>query len=78
MEQYLKIGEMAQLNHVSTQTLRLYDKYKLLEPDYQDPNTGYRVDPVTGYKYDAQEGFLVEGNEEVMGVEGPVNPSLSQ
>ena len=43
-----------------------------------DPNTGYRVDPVTGYKYDAQEGFLVEGNEAVMGVEGPVNPSLSQ
>ncbi|MGN0425641.1 MAG: penicillin-binding transpeptidase domain-containing protein [Acetatifactor sp.] len=43
-----------------------------------DPNTGYRVDPVTGYKYDAQEGFLVEGNEAVLGVEGPVNPGLSQ
>lgn len=43
-----------------------------------DPATGYRVDPATGYKYDAQEGFLVEGNESVLGVEGPVNPELNQ
>lgn len=38
----LKIGEMAELNHVSTQTLRLYAKNKLLEPEYLDPETGYR------------------------------------
>ena len=38
----LKIGEMAKLNHVSTQTLRLYAKNKLLEPEYLDPETGYR------------------------------------
>lgn len=39
---YFRIGEMAQLSHVSTQTLRLYDKYKLLSPEYLDPDTGYR------------------------------------
>ena len=38
----LKIGEMAELNHVSTQTLRLYAKNRLLEPEYLDPETGYR------------------------------------
>ncbi len=42
-----------------------------------DPESGYRVDPATGYKYDAQEGFLVEGDEAVMGVEGPVNPNIN-
>ena len=42
MEKYFKIGEMAALNHVSTQTLRLYAKNKLLEPEYQDEQTGYR------------------------------------
>lgn len=42
MEKYLKIGEMAMLNHVSTQTLRLYAKNKLLEPEYLDKETGYR------------------------------------
>lgn len=38
----LKIGEMAKLNHVSTQTLRLYARNKLLEPEYLDSETGYR------------------------------------
>lgn len=42
-----------------------------------DPATGYRVDPATGYKYDAQEGFLVEGDESVMGKDGPVNPNIN-
>lgn len=41
-EGYFKIGEMAQLNHISTQTLRLYDKYNLLSPEYLNPDTGYR------------------------------------
>ena len=38
----LKIGEMAKLNHVSTQTLRLYARNNLLTPEYLDPETGYR------------------------------------
>ena len=42
-----------------------------------DPVTGYRVDPETGYEYDAQEGFLVEGDENVMGEDGPVNPNIN-
>lgn len=43
MDQKLfKIGEMAELNHISTQTLRLYDKNNLLKPEYLDPETGYR------------------------------------
>ena len=41
--QKLSIGQMAELNHVSEQTLRLYDKEGLLVPR--------RVDPVTGYRY---------------------------
>ena len=41
-ENLLKIGEMAELNHNSTQTLRLYAKNKLLEPEYLDEKTGYR------------------------------------
>lgn len=41
-DKLLKIGEMAQLTHVSVQTLRLYDKNKLLEPGYKDEETGYR------------------------------------
>ena len=41
-ENYLTIGQMAELNHVSTQTLRLYDKKGLLKPEYQDPQNGYR------------------------------------
>ena len=38
----LSIGQMAKLNRVSEQTLRLYDKEKLLTPMITDPNTGYR------------------------------------
>ena len=38
----LTIGQMAELNHVSEQALRLYDREKLLIPDYIDPYTGYR------------------------------------
>ncbi len=42
MKEYLKIGEMAELNHISTQALRLYANNHLLEPEYLDPVTGYR------------------------------------
>ncbi|MGI5998818.1 MAG: MerR family transcriptional regulator [Lutispora sp.] len=38
----LTIGQMAQLNHVSEQTLRYYDKLGLLKPNEVDKETGYR------------------------------------
>ncbi len=41
-DDYITIGKMAELNHISTQTLRLYEKKGLLAPIYQDPETGYR------------------------------------
>lgn len=40
--QQLSIGQMAKLNHVSEQTLRLYDKMDLLKPIYINEETGYR------------------------------------
>ena len=40
--QKLSIGQMAELNHFSEQTLRLYDKEGLLVPRCVDPVTGYR------------------------------------
>lgn len=39
---YLTVGQMAALNHISAQTLRLYDREGLLKPEYLDPNNGYR------------------------------------
>lgn len=38
----LLIGEMARINNVSTQTLRLYDKMGLLCPEHTNDETGYR------------------------------------
>jgi DNA-binding transcriptional MerR regulator len=38
----LSIGEMAKINNVSTQALRLYDKIGLLSPEYTNNDTGYR------------------------------------
>lgn len=38
----LSIGRMAELNHTSVPTLRLYDKMGLLIPSYTDPETNYR------------------------------------
>ncbi len=40
--QKLTIGQMAKLNHISEQTLRLYDRKGLLVPSYTDEITGYR------------------------------------
>jgi len=40
--QRLTIGQMAQLNHISEQTLRLYDRNGLLKAQEVDPETGYR------------------------------------
>src|SRR5215469_2663679 len=38
----LKIGEFAQVVHVSIATLRHYEKVGLLKPAVLDPDTGYR------------------------------------
>lgn len=38
----LTIGQMAEMNHVSEQTLRYYDKINILKPLYVDKETGYR------------------------------------
>lgn len=43
----LTIGQMAGLNRVSTQTLRLYDRDGLLTPMITDPDTGYRYYHIT-------------------------------
>lgn len=40
--QRLTIGQMAELNHISEQTLRLYDREGLLKPQETDSVTGYR------------------------------------
>ena len=37
----LKIGEVARLNRISTDTLRYYDKIGLFRPQFVEPN-GYR------------------------------------
>lgn len=38
----LSIGQMAKINHISEQTLRLYGKKGLLDPIFTDESTGYR------------------------------------
>ncbi|WP_027399393.1 MerR family transcriptional regulator [Anaerovorax odorimutans] len=43
----LTIGQMAKLNNISEQTLRVYDKKKLLLPLYIDEDTGYRYYSIT-------------------------------
>jgi len=39
---YLSIGQMAKLNNMSAQTLRFYEKMKLLDPIEKSQETGYR------------------------------------
>ena len=45
--QKLTIGQMAELNQISSQTLRLYDREDLLKPDIIDSRTGYRYYHIT-------------------------------
>lgn len=40
--EHITIGTMAKINGISEQTLRLYDKMKLLEPSEVNADTGYR------------------------------------
>jgi len=49
----IKIGDLAKICNVSTQTLRYYDAEGVLKPDITDPSSGYRfysVDAVEKYK----------------------------
>lgn len=41
-EKWIPIGKMAEINHVSIATLRLYDEIDLLKPAYIDPESKYR------------------------------------
>ncbi len=43
----LPIGKMAEINHLTVATLRLYDELGLLAPRYKDPQTGYRYYDIT-------------------------------
>lgn len=43
----LTVGQMAKLNHTTVATLKLYEKLGLLEPDFVDPDNGYRYYDVT-------------------------------
>lgn len=42
MDRYFSIGEMAKLYNISVETLRHYDRFDLLKPDYINEKTGYR------------------------------------
>ena len=49
----IKIGDLAKICNVSTQTLRYYDAEDILKPDIIDSSSGYRfysVDAVEKYK----------------------------
>lgn len=48
----IKIGDLAKICKVSTQTLRYYDAKGILKPDIIDPSTGYRF-----YSLDSKEKF---------------------
>ena len=41
-KQLMSIGKMAEINHTTVPTLRLYDEQGLLKPRFVDPQTGYR------------------------------------
>lgn len=42
VKKWIMIGEMAELNHVTTETLRYYDRIGLFQPARRDPENGYR------------------------------------
>ena len=41
-QELFQIGEVARMFHLSVGSLRHYEKIGLLEPEYVDPETGYR------------------------------------
>lgn len=52
MKRY-SIGKMATMNHISEQTLRLYDRMGLLTPIYVNEDNGYR-------QYDIRQSFKLD------------------
>ena len=50
----IKIGDLAKICNVSTQTLRYYDAEGVLKPDITDSSSGYRF-----YSVDAVEKYIV-------------------
>ena len=42
MKKYFSIGEMSKLHNISVETLRHYDRFGILKPEYINENTGYR------------------------------------
>lgn len=52
-DELIPIGKMAQINHVTIATLRLYDEKNLLKPRYVDPQSGYRY-------YDVQQNAVLD------------------
>ena len=51
--EFLPIGKMAALNHITVQTLRHYDKIDLLKPLHVDEETGYRY-------YDIKQSAILD------------------
>ena len=49
----LSIGEMAELNNITIQTLRYYDSLDLIKPSFIDPESGYRY-------YDIRQSALLD------------------
>lgn len=46
-KELLSIGKMAEMNHLTVATLRLYDEMGLLTPRRKDPESGYRYYDIT-------------------------------
>lgn len=53
MKKCVSIGEMAELNKVTVQTLRLYCNKKLIYPVYVDPESGYRY-------FDINQSYIID------------------
>jgi DNA-binding transcriptional MerR regulator len=51
MEKYFSIGETAQINNISIQALRLYDRMGLLKPGFIDPDSNYRYYTMNQFVY---------------------------
>lgn len=51
--QLLSIGKMAEMNHITVPTLRLYDEIGILKPRLTDPESGYRY-------YDIQQNARLD------------------
>lgn len=50
----MKIGEFAKLCGTKISVLRHYDKEKLLEPQYTDVFSGYRIIPLSRFLFSTE------------------------